>query len=483
MVFFLWYGFAIERNKKRMVFQTRKQKKKMKGKGECRWGKPRKVFSLWKALVASVFSMSPAAHAHPPDCGVPRADGPAVPTAAMQVQLDALSARVRRLEAERDARASPGATPTPAGPGAAATPTPAATPFVLGGYAEVFYEWNFNKPSNGITNFRGFDNRHNTFTLSNVALDASWDLVGLIGRVTLQVGHTPSTYYLGEASLPGASGANATGPELWKYVQQAYVGYRFGLGRGLTVTAGLFLSPIGPESMAVKDNWNWSRSNLFFGLPFYHTGVRATYALSDEWAVTLAGYNGWNSVGDHNDGKSVSAQVTFTRANVIASILYFGGVERPHGTPEGQPWRHLADAHLMWHATPWLSLLAHANGGFEQNEFGQSAWGAGALYARFRIIEPLFFAVRGDIFYEHVAENASGRAAPIFWPAPWVSSGTATVDYRPHERLSFRIEYRHDHAGADLYFGGNVAGDGSATPFVTNRASQDTVMIGATTWF
>lgn len=72
---------------------------------------------------------------------------------------------------------------------------------------------------------------------------------------------------------------------------------------------------------------------------------------------------------------------------------------------------------------------------------------------------------------------------PIFWPAPWVSSGTATVDYRPHERVSFQLEYRHDHAGADMYFGGDVAGDGVATPFVANRALQDTLTIGATTWF
>jgi hypothetical protein len=64
-----------------------------------------------------------------------------------------------------------------------------------------------------------------------------------------------------------------------------------------------------------------------------------------------------------------------------------------------------------------------------------------------------------------------------------VSSGTATVDLRPHERVSFRLEYRHDHAGGDMYFGGHVEGDGGATPFVMNRDSQDTLTGGATTWF
>lgn len=434
-------------------------------------------------LVASVLTLGRAAHAQEVDGGVPRAEEPAPPAGPSQAQIDDLLARVRQLEAERDART----TTSPATPDgfrySTTTVAPEQNPFVLNGYAETFYQWNFNDPSNGITNFRGFDNRHNTFTLSNVALDATWDHVGLIGRVTLQVGHTPSTYYLSETSAPGASGANATGSELWKYVQQAYAGYRFGLGRGLTVTAGLFLSPIGPEAMAVKDNWNWSRSNLFFGLPFYHTGVRASYALTDQWAVTLAGYNGWNSVVDNSDEKSLSVQVTFTRPDVVASVLYFGGVERPQGAPEGRGWRHLFDGHVTWHATPWLSLLAQANGGFEPNEFGLSAWAAGALYARVRLVERLFLAARGDVFYEHVAENGTGRASPLFWPASWVGSGTVTLDYRPHDRASFRLEDRHDHASADMYFGGAVAGNGAATPFVPNRAAQDTLTLGATTWF
>lgn len=389
----------------------------------------------------------------------------------------ALSIALTVSTAARAQTASSSASPEPA------SPQPSPNPFTLGGYAEAFYQWNFNDPSNGITNARGFDNRHNAFTLSNLALEAAWDHGGLLGRVMLQVGHTPSTYYLSEPSAPGTSAANATGPELWKYVQQAYAGYRFGIGRGLTVTAGLFLSPIGPESVPVRDNWSWSRSTLFFGLPFYHTGVRATYALSERLAVTLAGFNGWNSVVDNNPEKSVMAQLTYTRADLVVSVLYFGGIERPQGAPEGRAWRHLFDAHVTWHATPRLSLLAHADAGFEPNGFGVSAWAAGALYARLRIVDQLFLAVRGDAFYEHVAEDRSGRAAPIFWPAPWVASGTATIDFRPHERVSFRLEYRHDHAGADMYFGGSVAGDGAAVPFVVNRSSQDTLTVGATTWF
>ncbi|MDC3958373.1 porin [Polyangium jinanense] len=358
--------------------------------------------------------------------------------------------------------------------------------FQLGGYAEGFYQWNFGRPSNGITHYRGFDNRHNTFTLSNVALSASWDMERIVGLVALQVGHTPSTYYLAEPALAGASGTNATSAELWKYVQQAYAGYRFDIGRGLLVQAGLFLSPIGPEGMAVRDNWNFSRSNLFFGLPFYHTGARVTYPLSDAWALTLACYNGWNSVVDNNEEKSLGAQVTYTRPDKLAlSLLYFTGVERPRGAPEGRAWRHLVDAHATVHPTDRLSFIAHLNGGTEPNRFGTSAWIAGALYARVRVSDKLYLAARGDAFHERVPSNGNGEgaAAAIFWPVSWVASGTATADFRPHERASFRLEYRHDHAAGNMYFGGAVPGNGVDAPFVPNRPAQDTVTLGATTWF
>lgn len=356
--------------------------------------------------------------------------------------------------------------------------------FTHTGYVEALYSWNFNDPSNGITNYRGFDNRHNSFTLSNVVLDTRWDYEDIVGRAALQIGHTPSTYYLAEPSSGGARGANATDSELWKYVQQAYVGYRFDVGRGLLATAGLFLSPIGPEGMAVKDNWNWSRSNLFFGCPFYHTGARLTYPFTNEWAATFAVYNGWNSVTDNNEEKSLSGQLTYTVQDKIAwSFLYFSGVERAKGAPEGNAWRHLLDTYVTWYATDKLSLLAHFDTGLEPNNVGTSSWIAGALYARLHVLEQLYIAARGDMFYENVPSDSTGSASAIFWPVSWVASGTATLDYRPHERVSLRLEYRHDHAEGDMYFGGLVMGDGATVPYAPNRNSQDTLTLGAITWF
>ncbi|MCC6214440.1 MAG: hypothetical protein IT376_06200 [Polyangiaceae bacterium] len=113
----------------------------------------------------------------------------------------------------------------------------------------------------------------------------------------------------------------------------------------------------------------------------------------------------------------------------------------------------------------------------------QLALAAGAQHAGGRVPERLLFALRVDVLCEHLAEDATGRAPPVLWPAPWEGPGTATVDYRTHGRVSLRLAYGHDHAGPDLHFGGHVVGDGAAAPFVVNRAAQDTLTLGATTWF
>lgn len=173
--------------------------------------------------------------------------------------------------AEPFAQSVPTAAPSTTAPVAPPTTAPASTPtppVTLNGYAEVFYSFNLNQPSSGITAYRAFDNRHNAFTISNVVLDGTARLGPTWVRVAAQVGHTPETYYLGEPSSPAAGGVGASDANVWKYLQQAYVGVRVPVGTGLRVEADIFLSPVGVEFLAVKDSWNWSRSTLFYSLPY-----------------------------------------------------------------------------------------------------------------------------------------------------------------------------------------------------------------------
>jgi hypothetical protein len=381
-------------------------------------------------------------------------------------------------------------TPAPPAP-ASPAPAPASTPikgptFTVNGYVEAAYTYSLEQPSNGVINYRGFDNRHNTFALENAVVDTSASIAGVSARVALQIGTTPTTYYAAgsEPTLPGGPSVGPSTPDYWRFVQQAYAGYTFGLAKGLTTEVGIFLSPIGPESMAAKDDWNYSRSNLFFGLPFYHMGGRAVLQATDRLSVALWIVNGWNSVVDNNAGKSILSVLGYKIPDKLnLQLLYMGGPERNVGAPEGQPWRHLVDLYAQWDVNAVLSLLAEGNTGLESGQRGTSWWAAGALYARVHPLSWLYLAARGDRFQEHRGASDQGTASPMFFPASWVASGTFTIDGRPHDNVSLRLEYRHDQASSAMFFQGSVQGNGTTMPYVPNSISQNTLTAAALAWF
>jgi hypothetical protein len=376
----------------------------------------------------------------------------------------------------------------------------------LGGYAETFWQYNFNQPFDGTTHNRAFDSVHNGITISNVVLDAQWSWQRVTGRIALQVGHTADLMYADELSAVGPTTA-----AMWRLLQQAWIAYRAPIGRGLLFEAGLFLSPIGPEGMPVKDQWNWSRSNLFSALPYYHTGVRATYALGRTMALSVGGYNGWNKLFvDNNAEKSLSVQWTYNRPDhFTASVLYFSGNERNLYTIAGRGWRHTFDSYAQWTVTSWLSLMAHANGGFEpvfegeprgaSRYNGTQWWFGAALYARVQPVRWLYLAVRGDYLTESLANRPTDPATmALSEPAPIVTaqrtllndpafsplgSVTATADFRPHDNLSLRVEYRHDESSGFL-FSDNTRFLPTADPRHPGMTSaQNTLTLGATAWY
>jgi hypothetical protein len=317
--------------------------------------------------------------------------------------------------------------------------------FTLGVFVEAFYQVHVQNPDNHITNLRGFDNRSRTFTLSNVVLDAKGEQGPITVHVALQTGTTPTAYYGAEQD--------------WKHLQVATLTGK--APEDFVIEAGLFLSPIGPEVIPVKDNWNWSRSNLFVGLPFYHVGATVAHPLADGWTAKLHVYNGWNNVVDNNDSPSVALSAAYETKQTTAQVLYFGGIER------GDAWRHLFDAYAKHALTDDVSVLGHVDAGFEKTDTGTSSWFAAAAYAKYALTPELYAAARADYFYDDGA---------IFWPTRWMSSGTLTVAYQPATNVSIRGELRHDHAKTDVFFGGDV----DANP---NRKQQDTATLGVVAWF
>lgn len=348
----------------------------------------------------------------------------------------------------------------------------------VSGYLEAFYQLNFNNPDNLVTAYRGFDNRSNSFTLEDAVLDVAAQRGPVLARIALQVGHAPASYYLTEPVIPAQAGTGSSGPELWRFIQQAYIGYKIPAGRGLLAEAGIFLSPIGLENLPKKDQWNWSRSDLFFALPYYHAGVRFTYPFTDRLSGVLYVVNGWNDIVNTNPYPCFASVLSYAIPDSIAVTgLYFGGVERPTGKPEGQPWRHLFDLTATWTPMPWLAFAGEADAGWEPDPLGTTRWHAWALYGRLQGPHGLALAARADVFHDDPAPGTTR----LFFPASTVMSQTLTLEAKPESNLLVRLEGRRDQASSPIYFRGQVqtvAGVGIAT-----AKTQSTLTLAAAAWF
>lgn len=381
-------------------------------------------------------------------------------------------------------------------------PTDLGHDFVLsvGGYVETYFAWSFGEPENGLIAWRGFDNRHATFTLSNVAVRTRFELDRVFAAITLQWGHTPDTYYLAEPAdpdptVPISVGVGPSSSADWRFLQEAYLGWNAPLLDGVLIEGGLFLSPIGMEGLAIREQWNWSRTNLFYGLPFYHTGIRLSTPLGSDLVLHAAVLNGWNSVLDNNDAKSIALWLDYDAGDLAFHVLYFGGIER-FDESEGA-WRNLFDAWVRWSPIPELTLALHANAGFEPvpesarlpGEDPLAWWVASVGYVRVVPVSWLAITARADFFFDRAPGDRA--ALRIFWPTtPLMSSQTLTLQWLPEPYLSFFVEYRHDHAlGPDdasaigaprtevfpSFFEGNAP--------VPTSTTQNTVTFGATAGF
>ncbi len=166
---------------------------------------------------------------------------------------------------------------------------------------ESFYQYNWNRPPDRSIPLRAYDSRTNTFAVQQAAFIADLPPDVSAGRrfgmrADLQFGMATETVQ--------GNPANEPRPEAYRNLWQAYGSYVFPLGRGVQTDVGKFASNLGFETNYAKDNNHFSRAYLFNFLPFYHSGLRVTYPVSDELTVMYMLTNGIQQTEDFNDFKS-----------------------------------------------------------------------------------------------------------------------------------------------------------------------------------
>jgi len=332
-----------------------------------------------------------------------------------------------------------------AAPAAAEPAEPAAPPVIaIGGYLDTYYMYSLGRPADGVTALR-LESVHGGFTVAAAAIEATATAERWHARVVVQAGADAAAVSVVEPV-----------PSTWQPLREASAGVS--LGGDVTVDAGLMLSPIGPESLVSKDDWNWSRSTAFVALPTYHVGVRATRPLGGGVTAQAWLVNGWNAATDGNRGKTALIGATRVDGGTTIALLYAGGVE---ATGTDAPWRHLLDGYAIVAVTDRVDVMAHVDGGIE----GERRWLTGALYARARATDTVEVAARVDGLREW-------SDAPSLLGVERVVAATATASWRAAAQVLLRAELRHDRAGDPVFPDGDALG-----------RTQTTATTALTAWF
>ncbi len=408
------------------------------------------------------------------------ASGVSAENAALKNQVQSLSGKVdsleRQLQVLSNAPRDNGSTtyvPSAAEQGGALQG------ITVTGFVDTQYNNNFSNhttnpsvtPGGGPGNpLRSFDNNQNTFTLNNVEFDIE-KLANPEGGAGFRVDMS------GGEDMRAVDGSNNAAAANSKFgFQQAYVQLVAPLsffndsevfGDTVDIKAGRMVTLAGAEVIEGRDNWNISRSFMFgLGIPFTHTGVRATYKLFQDKLTTFWGLNnGWDQNVDNNTWKTWETGLSYNLTDKLnyTNSLYFG----PENSQTASHKRFLLTNVVSYQATERLATKAELNFGNQHRiptgatltgpddpglNYDNAQWFGLALYARYAMTEKWGMATRFELFRDkdRFRTSAGGTSPATATSTLWaVTLGT---DYKIYENLLGRLEYRFDKSNESAAF-------------------------------
>lgn len=347
-----------------------------------------------------------------------------------------------------------GETPTP-GPGTVerSASSTSSSEWHYGAYLDLSYIQNFNEPENHLWRSRSTASRHNELApnmalvyVRKEAIEASrWGM-----EFGLQGGYDSKDFAFlqGEKKVDGA--------DTLRHLHRANASYLAPVGHGLMVTAGLFNSLIGYESLYAKDNLNYTRSWIADNTPYMMFGVNAKYPVNEQLTVAAFIINGYSHLSRPNDQPSYGAQWTYkaTPRLTATQTIYWG----PDQTKTSLEFWRLYGNHIVEWKGDDVTIAGSYDIGTESiaNQPGSPRTFAmgGNVVAKWHVAGPWSVAVRPEFYWDR---NGRWTGSEQF-----VKAVTSTVEYKFPYRWTntmARLEHRYDEstgAGGGFFRRGDI---------------------------
>jgi hypothetical protein len=322
------------------------------------------------------------------------------------------------------------------------------TPFTFGGWVEAGVYVNGNGsgdngpmhiPSNQRTDFL----MNQLYLYGEKTMDASrgfdWG-----GRVDLVYGVDGPGMQNLDGTFDSEWGNNRHGYGMAAYQVYGTLGYK-----DLSVKIGKFITPVGWEGAASKDNFFYSHSHCYWIEPATHTGVLASYNMTDRLTVNGGWTAGENNGFDNPDNHSaVLAGFTYQLADNASIIYWFNGGRAP--IDEDDINYYVQSLCFQWDMTDRFTYV------FQWNLRNQETEGVVSTYD---------YGINNHFLYKLNDRWSAGVRFDWLRDGGWAAFNDDLSDYygvtlglnwAPFENVSIRPEVRYDwcRGGAIPYAGG-----------------------------
>lgn len=316
--------------------------------------------------------------------------------------------------------------------GAAAADSPLATLSQIlanSGITESGYVAASYYDSSGYNTYHQFDTSHDTFQLDEAGLQLAYQPKSGFGAVVDVIAGE-------DAKIVDAAESAGTSANSFD-ILQGYVQYASG---PLSVQAGKFTTLAGAEVIAPTGNTNFSRSLLFYAEPMTHTGLRASYALTDTVSIIAGVNNGWNYTQIDSGSKTGELGVAFNPSKYFSlTAQMYAGKDPVYGAE-----RTFFDTVATYNATSALSFVVSYDWGKQQtgtatpDTLTGGDWDGVAAYANYQFSSQWRLSLRGEYL-----DDKDGTTL-VTGTAQDLKEATLTFGYDPVASFELRIEGRYD---------------------------------------
>jgi Putative beta-barrel porin-2, OmpL-like. bbp2 len=301
-------------------------------------------------------------------------------------------------------------------------------PLSISGYAEVYYQYDFNKPADG--NRPGFiysHNRHNEFNLNLGFVKAAYATEKVRANLAIATGTYMDANYAAE---PGAI----------QHIFEGNIGIKLSKKKNLWLDAGILPSHIGFESAISKDCWTLTRSILAENSPYFEAGAKLTYITDNgKWLFSGMALNGWQRITriSGNSQMSWGTQLQFKPSDkILINYSTFAGTDKPDSARLSRLFHNL---YGIFSLTNKIELTVGLDIGTEEkmpNANSNNTWYAPVGIVRYKINDKWAIAARAEHY-----NDKHGVIISTGTPNGFQTTGySLNIDYSPTKAVAIRLE-------------------------------------------